>query len=150
MRSIWLTGSDEDKLISTGEFIGEELINRNQSIELIVQSEVREILGRGLKDSPEDKATFTDRLGFLGNMLNRNNIFTIIISMESSDADKNKVKESYGNYLEFKVSKDPKEAAKEVITKLISEKLIPEQCQEVYSEEEEEEIRKRLEDLGYV
>ena len=37
-----------------------------------------------------------------------------------------------------------------MIEHLIKERLIPEQAQEVYSKEEEEEIRRRLEDLGYV
>ncbi len=151
MKTIWLVGNDEEKLISIGECIGEALINKNQNIELIVQSEVKELLGRGLGDTPEDRATFTDRLGFLSNLLHRNNIFAVIVSMESSEADRNKVKEVYGNYIEVQVkNEDPKDVVTSVINMLVKENIIPEQCEVVYSEEEEEEIRKRLEDLGYV
>ncbi len=151
MKTIWLTGKDEEKLISIGEVIGEELINRDQNVELIVQSEIQEILGRGLKDSPEDNATFADRLGFLGNLLNRNNIFAIVVSNIGSTEDRKKVKEVYGNLLEFNEdSGDIKSNVKKVIDALIKENLISEDCQSVYSEDEEEEIRKRLEDLGYV
>lgn len=152
MKTIWLTGNDEEKLISIGEIVGEDLIKRDQNIELIVQSEVREILGRGLKDTPEDKSTFADRLGFVGNLLTRNGAFAIIVSKDSSPSDRKKVEETYGNFIDINVAntETEKDCAKRIIDTLINQKLISEQCQEIYSEEEEEEIRKRLEDLGYV
>jgi hypothetical protein len=164
MKTIWFCGNEEEKLTTTAEFVGEELINRDKCVELIVESEVREILGRGLKDTPEDKATFTDRLGFLGNLLYRNGIFALIISPNASVEDRKIVKQNYANYVQINIGdfkdllcdldlslKDiPKENAKKIIEYLIFEKIIPEQCQTVYSEDEEEEIRKRLEDLGYV
>ena len=164
MKTIWFCGNEEEKLTTTAEFVGEELINRDKCVELIVESEVREILGRGLKDTPEDKATFADRLGFLGNLLHRNGIFALIISPNASTEDRKIVKQNYTNYLQINIGdfkdllcdldlslKDtPKENAKKITEYLIFEKIIPEQCQTVYSEEEEEEIRERLEDLGYV
>ena len=163
MRTIWFCGGEEEKLTTIAEFAGEELINRDKCVELIVESEIREILGRGLKDTPEDKATFTDRLGFLGNLLHRNNIFAFIISKNAELNDRKIVKENYKNYLQINLGnkdplcdltldakEDPKINAKKIIEYLIKEKLISEQCQTVYSEDEEEEIRKRLEDLGYV
>ena len=164
MKTIWFCGNEEKKLTTIAEFVGEELINRDKNVELIVESEIREILGRGLKDIPEDKATFADRLGFLGNLLHRNDIFALVVSPNTSVEDRKVVKENYKNYLQINIGdfKDllcdldlslknaPKENAKKIIDYLIFEKIIPEQAQEVYSEEEEEEIRKRLEDLGYV
>ena len=164
MKTIWFCGNEEKKLTTIAEFVGEELINRDKNVELIVESEIREILGRGLKDTPEDKTTFTDRLGFVGNLLHRNNIFALVVSPNTSVEDRKAVKKNYANYLQINIGdfKDllcdldlslkntPKENAKEIIDYLIFEKIIPEQAQEVYSEEEEEEIRKRLEDLGYV
>ncbi len=152
MKTIWLTGNDEEKLISVGEIVGEDLIKRDQNIELIVQSEVKEILGRGLKDTPEDKSTFADRLGFVGNLLHRNKAFAIIVSKDDSPSDRKKVEEIYGNFIDINVkdNETEKDCAKKIIYLLVSQGLISEQCQEIYSEEEEEEIRKRLEDLGYV
>lgn len=163
MKTIWFCGKDENTLTSIAEFVGEELINRDKNIELIVESEIREILGRGLKDTPEDRSTFTDRLGFLGNLLHRNDIFTLIVSKDAPLNDRKIVKESYKNYLQVNygdkdslcdltldTTSDLKTNAKKIIECLIKEKIIPEQAQEVYSEEEEEEIRRRLEDLGYV
>ena len=163
MKTIWFCGNDENTLTSIAEFAGEELINKDKYVELIVESEVREILGRGLKDTPEDKATFTDRLGFLGDLLHRNNIFAFIISKDALLNDRKAVKETYKNYLQVNLGNkdslcdltldakdDMKINAKKIIDCLIKERLISEQAQEVYSSEEEEEIRKRLEDLGYV
>ena len=177
MKTIWFCGNDEKTLITIAEFVGEELINRDKLVELIVESEIKEILGRGLKDTPEDKATFADRLGFLGNLLHRNNIFALVVSNNAALNDRKVVKESYKNYMQVeacpaegearqgrhgKPSGDPlcdlaldikddlKTNAKKIIELLIKERLIPEQAQEVYSKEEEEEIRRRLEDLGYV
>ena len=164
MKTIWFCGTDENTLTSIAEFVGEELINRDKNVELIVESEVREILGRGLKDTTEDKATFTDRLGFVGNLLHRNEVFALIISPNASVEDRKTVKKNYANYvqinigdfkdllcdLDLSLQDNPKENAKKIIEYLIFEKIIPEQAQEVYSEEEEEEIRRRLEDLGYV
>ncbi len=163
MKTIWFCGNNEDTLIIIAEFLGEELINRDKNVELIVQSEVREILGRGLKDTPEDKATFTDRLGFLGNLLHRNDVFALIVSENAALNDRKTVKENYKNYLqinlgdkddlcnvELNTKNDIKSNVKKIVECLIKEGLIPEKAQEVYSEEEEEEIRKRLEDLGYV
>ena len=164
MKTIWFCGTDENTLTSIAEFVGEELINRDKNVELIVESEVREILGRGLKDTTEDKATFTDRLGFVGNLLHRNEVFALIISPNASVEDRKTVKKNYANYvqinigdfkdllcdLDLSLQDNPKENAKKIIEYLIFEKIIPEQCQTVYSEDEEEEIRRRLEDLGYV
>ncbi len=164
MKTIWFCGNKEETLTTIAEFVGEELINRDNYVELIVESEIRELLGRGLKDTPEDKVTFTDRLGFLGNLLHRNGVFVLIISPNASVEDRKTVKKNYSNYLQINIGdvkdllcdldlslKDnPKENAKEIIEYLVFEKIIPEQAQEVYSKEEEEEIRRRLEDLGYV
>ena len=164
MKTIWFCGEDEQMLTTIAEYVGEELVNRSQCVELIVHSEINEILGRGLKDIPEDRATFVERLGFLGNLLHRNEIFTLIVSNKASVEDRRKVKEIYKNYIQINIgsfkdllcdldlsSKDnPKENAKNIVQYLIFEKIIPEQIQEVYSKEEEEEIRRRLEDLGYV
>ena len=163
MKTIWFCGHEEDKLTTIAELVGEELINRDNYVELIVESEIKEILGCGLKDTPEDKATFTDRLGFLGNLLHRNDIFTLIISKDAALNDRKTVKENYKNYLQINlgnkdslcdltldIKDDMKASAKKIIEHLIKEGVILEQCQEVYSSEEEEEIRRRLEDLGYV
>ena len=84
MKTIWFCGNDENTLTSIAELVGEELINRDKNVELIVESEIREILGRGLKDNPEDRSTFTDRLGFLGNLLHRNKVFALVVSKNIS------------------------------------------------------------------
>ena len=164
MKTIWFCGEDEKMLTTIAEYVGEELVNRNQCVELIVHSEVGEILGRGLKDTPEDKTTFVDRLGFLGHLLHRNNIFTLVVSQNASVEDRKKVKEEYKNYLQINIGafkdllcdldlspKDkPKDNAKKIVEYLMLENILPDQIKEVYSKDEEEEIRRRLEDLGYV
>ncbi len=163
MKTIWFCGNDENTLTSIAELVGEELINRDKNVELIVESEVRKILGRGLKDTPEDRSTFTDRLGFLGNLLHRNNIFALIVSKDAPLNDRKAVKENYKNYLQVNTgtkdeltdlvlenTNDLKSNAKKIIEHLIKERIVCKESQEVYSQEEEEEIRKRLEDLGYV
>ncbi len=166
MKTIWFYGKnkeDEEILTSLAEIIGEALINRNKSVEIIVQSEIQEILGRGLKDTDEDRSTFADRLGFLGNLLHRNNIFALIISCNAPVNDRKLVKENHGNYLQVSLDSgdsltdilldkknDLTVSAKEILEYLINKGLVPEQSQTIYSEDEEEEIRKRLEDLGYV
>ena len=163
MKTIWFCGDNEETLTTIAEIVGEELINREQCVELIVHSEVSEILGRGLKDTEEDKSTFTQRLGFLGNLLHRNNAFALIISKDAFLNDRKVIKETYGNYLQvtignkdslcnlaLEVKDDSKINAKKIIDHLIKEQIIPEECQSIYSKEEEEEIRRRLEELGYV
>ena len=165
MKTIWFctNAKNEDIVISIAEVIGEELIRRDQYVELVVQSEVNEILGRGLKDTPEDKATFIDRLGFLGNLLHRNEIFALVVTKDSNLNDRKLVKETYSNYIQVNMGEkdlltdilldkmdDPKFNAKKIIEYLIGQKIIPEKGQEVYSKEAEEEIRRRLEELGYV
>ena len=178
MKTIWFCSEDknEETLTSVAEIVGEELIKREQNVELIVQSEVKEILGKGLKDTPEDKSIFTDRLGFLGDLLHRNNVFALIVSTNATQEDRKKIKEEYGNYIGIEThglpeagppladnvslladiildsKSDSTKNAKKVIDYLINQKLIPDETDgfNVYSEEEEQEIRKRLEDLGYV
>ena len=163
MKTIWFCGDNEEQLTSIAEVIGEELINRDQCVELIVQSEVQEILGKGLKDTKEDSAIFTDRLGFLGNLLHRNNIFALIISTHATLDDRKIVKENYGSYIQINMGEtdllsdivldktdDPKSNTKKIVGYLIDQKIIPEASQQVYSKDEEEEIRRRLEELGYV
>ena len=163
MKTLWFCGNKEKDLTTIAEMVGEGLITRNKSAEIIVHSEVNEILGRGLKDSKEDKTTFADRLGFLGHLLHRNDIFALIVTPETLLSDRKTVRDNYKHYIqvnlnsndeltniELKSSQSHTENAKTVIRYLISEKLIPEHAEEVYSKEEEEEIRRRLEELGYV
>jgi len=168
MKTIWFCSEDKNEvaLTSIAELVGEELIKREQNVELIVQSEVQEILGKGLKDTPEDKSTFTDRLGFLGQLLHRNNVFALIVSINTTQEDRKKIKEEYGNYIGIEThgnaslladiildsKSDSTKNAKKIIDYLINQKLIQNEADgfNVYSEEEEQEIRKRLEDLGYV
>ena len=168
MKTIWFCSEDknEETLTSVAEIVGEELIKREQNVELIVQSEVKEILGKGLKDTPEDKSIFTDRLGFLGDLLHRNNVFALIVSTNATQEDRKKIKEEYGNYIGIEThchaslladiildsKSDSTKNAKKIIDYLINQKLIQNEADgfNVYSEEEEQEIRKRLEDLGYV
>ena len=99
MKTIWFLGNNEQVLISIAELVGEGLIMRDQNVELIVQSEVKDILGFGLKDSQEDKDTFTDRLGFIGNLLHRNGAFALIVSNDASTEARKAVKENYKNYI---------------------------------------------------
>lgn len=165
MKTIWFCGDNEDLLTSIAEVVGEELINREQYVELIAHNEVREILGRGLKDTSEDKSTFADRLGFLGNLLHRNKVFALVVSKNISLKDRKIVKETYRNYIQVNLGNkdeltdislnkmdEPKFNAKKVIEYLIKQNIIPEAGQgtDVYSKDEEEEIRRRLEELGYV
>ena len=163
MKTLWFCGNNEKDLTTIAEMVGEGLITRNKSAEIIVHSEVNEILGRGLKDSKEDKATFADRLGFLGQLLHRNNVFALIVAPEALLSDRKIVRNNYKHYIqinldskdeltniELKSSQNYTENAKVIIRYLISEKLIPNHAEEVYSKEEEEEIRRRLEELGYV
>lgn len=164
MRTIWFCGEDEKGLTTVAEHVGEELIDRDKFVEIIVHSEVQEILGYPLKDNEEDRSTFTDRLGFAGHLLHRNNIFVLIISKDATVENRKKVKESYGNYIQINIGsfkdklcdldlsskEDPKENAKKIIEYLVLEKIISEKGDSVYSKEEEEEIRRRLENLGYV
>ena len=163
MKTIWFCGENEEVLARIAELVGEELINREQFVELIVQSEVNEALGRGLKDTKEDKSIFIDRLGFLGNLLHRNNIFALIVSHDASLSDRQLIKDTYRNYLQVNLdnkdslcdidlskNSEPKDSAKKVIEYLIKHNLISETSHNIYSKDEEEEIHRRLEELGYV
>lgn len=165
MRTIWFVGNDENKLTSICEIVGEELINRDQFVELIVHGEVKDMLGKGLTVTQADKSVFADRLGFLGNLLHRNNIFALVISNEATLEDRKEIKKIYGNYfqvnldskdeltdIEIKSKEENKLNAKIIIDFLVKEKLIPEKSSgaNIYSKDEEEEIRRRLEELGYV
>lgn len=165
MKTIWFCGEDENVLTSIAECVGEELINRDQNVEIIVHSEVEDILGSELKDMKDGKSIFTDRIAYLGHLLHRNGTFALIISRDSSVEDRKKAKENFGNYIQINIgnfkdllcdldlsSKEGIRAnAKKIIEYLVIEKIIPNNHGvSVYSKEEEEEIRRRLEDLGYV
>lgn len=163
MRTIWFCGENEEVLAQIAEALGEELVTREQFVELIVHNEVIEVLGRGLKDTIEDKSIFIDRLGFLGNLLHRNNIFALIVSPDVSLNDRKLIKDTYGNYIQVNLGNkdslcdlalDERDEsnilAKKIVEYLINQKIILGKGQEVYSKEEEEEIHRRLEELGYV
>lgn len=165
MKTIWFCGKDEERLTTIAEEVGIELVTRDQKAEIIVYSEVKEILGRGLKDDSEENAAFTDRLGFLGHLLHRNDAFALIVSTKSSIEDRKKVKEEYKNYIQVSIGEkdnltdipvsdtdDVKSSVKQIVKFLIDKKLILEEQSgaTIYSKDEEEEIRRRLEELGYV
>ena len=163
MKTIWFCGKDEKILTSIAECVGEELISRDCNVEVIVKSEIEDILGNGHIQNKEEFSAFADRLGFIGKLLNRNNIFALVVFCDIPLEDRKIVKENHKHYIQINLGDkdqqtdivldknlDPKQNAKIIVDYLVNLKLIQERSQSVYSKEEEEEIRKRLEDLGYV
>ncbi len=195
--TIWFTGLSGAGKTTLARRIEAELKRRDHKVEVLDGDIVRTNLSKGLGFSKEDRDTNIRRIGFVCNLLTRNDVVAIAAAISPYSAVRDEVRQMIGDFVEVFVKcpidvladrdvkglykkalageiknftgiddpyeeplspdvivetnlETPEQSALRIINKLEEMMLIPYVESEIYSEDDDEEVRRRLESLGYV
>lgn len=196
--TLWFTGLSGSGKSTVARQVEEILLERGMKVEMLDGDVVRTNLSKGLGFSKEDRDTNIRRIGFVCNLLTRNEVVAIAAAISPYKAIRDENRKLIGKFVEvyckcpievlterdvkglykkalageikgFTGVDDPYEAPdnpevtietdteseEESVNKIIRTlelmSLIPAaEVEDEYSEEEEEKIKQRLRDLGYI
>jgi adenylyl-sulfate kinase len=195
--TLWFTGLPGSGKSTLAERVTEILLERGMKVEGLDGDVVRENLSKGLGYSKEDRDTNIRRIGFVCNLLTRNEVVAIAAAISPYKAIRDENRELIGRFVEvyckcdldtlkardpkgmyekalrgeiknFTGVSDPYEPPESpeviadtgtedvdtsvgnILSKLEEMGYVPATDGRGYSEEEEESIKQRLRDLGYI
>lgn len=195
--TLWFTGLSGAGKTTLARLVEAELKSRGLRVEVLDGDIIRTNLSKGLGFSKEDRDTNIRRIGFVCNLLTRNDVIAIAAAISPYRDVRQEVRESIGNFVEVYVKcpldvlidrdvkglykkalsgevkhltgvddpyeepvspdvvvhtdgESPEQSAAGIISVLEGRYWIAARAAEGYSDEDEEEVRKRLEALGYV
>jgi adenylylsulfate kinase len=194
--TLWFTGLSGAGKTTLARLVETELNARGHKVEVLDGDIIRTNLSKGLGFSKEDRDTNIRRIGFVCDLLTRNEVVAIAAAISPYREVRDDVRRQIGSFVEVYVKcpldvlaerdvkglykkalageiknftgvddpyeepftaelvvetdhEQPEESAARIIAKLEEMSLV-EAAQSGYSVEDEEEIRRRLEALGYV
>jgi adenylylsulfate kinase len=165
--TLWFTGPDPNLNTKIGEYLKEELKKKKMNVDLITEKEIKEKLCQGGKS---EEWLSTKRLGYMSELLTRNELIVIAISEPSPREIRDQIRKKIGNFLEIEIKSskesdlyespyypevliledESKEKAIEKILSTLKQYGYIEDITSPYSKEDEEKIKERLEKLGYI
>ena len=195
--TLWFTGLSGAGKTTLARIIETKLQSRGHKVEVLDGDIIRTNLSKGLGFSKEDRDTNIRRIGFVCNLLARNDVVAIAAAISPYREVRDEVRSQIASFVEVFVTcpievlaerdvkglykkalagelknftgvddpyeaplnaevvvrsdlETPEESAGRILAKLEEMRLIVAAEPEGYSEEDEEEVRRRLEALGYV
>jgi adenylylsulfate kinase len=195
--TIWLTGLSGAGKSTLARLIETELQARGHKVEVLDGDVIRTNLSKGLGFSKEDRDTNIRRIGFVCNLLTRNEVVAIAAAISPYRNVRDEVRRDIGSFVEVFVkcpinvlaerdvkglykkalagdlknftgvddpyeepanpeitvatdTETPSQSVARILSKLEEMSLVAPAPPSGYSEEDEEEVRRRLEALGYV
>jgi adenylylsulfate kinase len=195
--TIWFTGLSGAGKTTLARVIESQLRQRGLKVEVLDGDIIRTNLSKGLGFSKEDRDTNIRRIGFVCNLLSRNEVVAIAAAISPYREIRDELRQEIGDFVEVYVhcplevlaDRDvkglykkalageiknftgvddpyeepyspevlvhtdvelPEESAAKILARLEQLGFIAPYAGDGYTEEDEEEVRRRLESLGYV
>lgn len=195
--TLWFTGLSGAGKTTLARLLETELRARGHKVEVLDGDVVRTNLSKGLGFSKEDRDTNIRRIGFVCNLLTRNDVVAIAAAISPYRNVRDELRTQIGSFVEVFVkcpisvladrdvkglykkalagdiknftgvddpyeeplaaevivetdSETPQQSIARILSKLEQMGLVGPATTSGYSEEDEEEVRRRLEALGYV
>jgi adenylylsulfate kinase len=102
--TIWLTGLSGAGKTTICQFLETELRSQGYKIEVLDGDVVRQNLSKGLTFSKEDRDENIRRIGFVAQLLTRNNVIVLVSVISPYRAIREEVKERIGDFIEVYVN----------------------------------------------
>ncbi|UKO95751.1 adenylyl-sulfate kinase [Nostoc sp. UHCC 0870] len=102
--TIWLTGLSGAGKTTICQFLETELRSQGYKIEVLDGDVVRQNLSKGLTFSKEDRDENIRRIGFVANLLTRNNVIVLVSVISPYREIRKEVKEKIGDFIEVYVN----------------------------------------------
>ncbi|MHC0065910.1 adenylyl-sulfate kinase [Nostoc sp. UIC 10890] len=102
--TIWLTGLSGAGKTTICQFLETELRSQGYKIEVLDGDVVRQKLSKGLTFSKEDRDENIRRIGFVANLLTRNNVIVLVSVISPYRAIREEVKKQIGDFIEVYVN----------------------------------------------
>lgn len=102
--TIWLTGLSGAGKTTICQFLERELRSQGYKLEVLDGDVVRQNLSKGLTFSKEDRDENIRRIGFVANLLTRNNVIVLVSVISPYRAIREEVKEKIGDFIEVYVN----------------------------------------------
>ena len=195
--TLWFTGLSGAGKTTLARIVENELRNRGHKVEVLDGDVVRTNLSKGLGFSKEDRDTNIRRIGFVCNLLTRNDCIAIAAAISPYRDVRDEVRREIGAFVEVFVKcpidvlaerdvkglykkalageiknftgiddpyeepyapevvvetdrETPEQSAARILARLEDLQYIAAVAQDAYTDEDDEEVRRRLEALGYV
>lgn len=195
--TVWFTGLSGAGKTTLARLLEAELKSRGRRVEVLDGDVIRTNLSKGLGFSKEDRDTNIRRIGFVCNLLTRNDVVAVAAAISPYREVRDEVRLQIGSFVEVYVKcpvdvladrdvkglykkaiageithftgiddpyeeplspeitvetdrETPGESAARILLKLEAMGLVEASLSAGYSDEDDEEVRRRLEALGYV
>jgi adenylylsulfate kinase len=110
--TVWFTGLSGAGKSTLAEMLYHELRKRNMRVEMLDGDVVRTNLSKGLGFSKEDRDTNILRIGFVSNLLTRNEVAVIVSAISPYRETRNQVRAMIQDFVEVLVHATVEECAK--------------------------------------
>jgi len=101
--TVWLTGMSGTGKSTLASYIAARLRQVGRSVEVLDEAEVADNLWKGLGESKDERNEIVKRIGYVANLLTRNQVATLVAAVSPYKAAREENRRAVGKYIEVYV-----------------------------------------------